>query len=200
MLKFDRPAIPNWLAEKEAKWTENWIRNKSNNKAFKWATFKGQPVNQHLNSLFQEITDLTENGGKLGHCHFCDGFPMAPNIETVEHFRPKERFPELAYQWGNLFYACQKCQLKNDTFDELLLKPDVADYSFTDYFIYIPSNGEIKPNLASSNEHQKRAEITIEIYGLNEHKRPSDRMRVFRQYYLHSDQHIDDFAYRFLFT
>jgi len=44
------------------------------------------------------------------HCAFCDGQIGAESRETVEHFRPKGLFPELAYAWDNLFPCCDLCQ------------------------------------------------------------------------------------------
>ena len=33
----------------------------------------------------------------------------ATNHGDVEHIKPKDKFPELEFEWGNLGYACQKC-------------------------------------------------------------------------------------------
>ena len=31
------------------------------------------------------------------------------NAETIDHFRPQSRFPDLSLDWLNLIYACQRC-------------------------------------------------------------------------------------------
>ncbi len=39
-----------------------------------------------------------------------------PNDETIDHFRPRSRFPHLWLDWLNLVYACHRCnQLKGDS-------------------------------------------------------------------------------------
>ena len=70
------------------------------------------------------------------HCAFCDGPLGIESRETVEHFRPKSKFPELAFAWENLFPCCDVCQShKGERFDLHLLKPDDDDYHFERYFV-----------------------------------------------------------------
>ena len=33
----------------------------------------------------------------------------SPDEETIEHFRPRSRFPNLTFDWDNLVYACYRC-------------------------------------------------------------------------------------------
>ena len=37
-----------------------------------------------------------------------------PDEETVDHFRPRDRFPTLAFDWLNLVYACHRCNQRKD--------------------------------------------------------------------------------------
>lgn len=43
--------------------------------------------------------------------------PSLPEHNTVDHFKPYSRFPDLTYSWENLVYACLRCnKVKNDQF------------------------------------------------------------------------------------
>ena len=43
------------------------------------------------------------------YCDDIDTYGGGFNAYQVEHFAPKSRFPELAYNYDNLFYACPWC-------------------------------------------------------------------------------------------
>lgn len=167
-------------------------QNKRND--FKWATYKRQKVNQLIEGT---LKNMTQN-----HCAFCDGYPVKQLAKTIEHFEPKTMFPEKSHLWTNLFYCCFNCQnSKLENYSNLLLKPDLLSYSFERYFIY-RADGEavnLHPNPRATENDQRRAKITIDLYGLNEHERPEDRFRVWRQFNDSNNPIIDEFPYRFLF-
>ncbi len=132
------------------------------------------------------------------HCAFCDGPIGSESRETVEHFRPKSQFPELAYAWDNLFPCCDLCQNnKLEKFDEALLKPDGQDYIFQQYFIVNYHTGEIEPSPQADQAEQQRAKITLEIYGLNLANRKTMRLREWRFYTNEANPIIDDYHYRY---
>jgi len=196
MMKFARPPQPTFLQKQYKQWgREHKAKREADPAAmFRWKTYEHQPVNQHL------LEALNVSAKK--HCAFCDGFPLGPFArETLEHFRPVSRYPRLAYVWWNLFICCDQCQAtKRDQFDRKLLKPDAEEYTFSRYFISNYSTGEIEVNPAASTADQKRAEITIQFYGLNAHGRPQSRLREYRQYNTLAatkEYELDDFPYRF---
>jgi uncharacterized protein (TIGR02646 family) len=52
-------------------------------------------------------------------CMFCE----VPAASHVEHFRPKGRYPELAFAWANFLYSCSLCnERKGSVFK--ILRPD----------------------------------------------------------------------------
>ena len=63
----------------------------------------------------QQIRDgLARDFGPI--CAYCEracSRPTAagssPNEETIDHFRPRNRFPALTFDWNNLVYACYRC-------------------------------------------------------------------------------------------
>ena len=176
MRGFRRLPSPVFLLKNYQVWGEEWDRRHSENPRaqFNWRQIDGKKVNHLLLIPLKEQTSA--------HCSFCDCYPVSPpGTDTIEHFKPKSAFPLEAYRWENLYFCCNHCQKKGDAYDELLLRPDAEDFRFEDYFQWEYSTGELKPNPESSPENQKRAEVTIELYLLNE-RHPELRKLEFRKY------------------
>lgn len=195
MIKAERIASPKCLIENYKKWGKEL---KANWKANPNYTF-------HWHSSYEEIADalcaITEN-----HCSFCDIQPLKQSGATIEHFKPKKKFPLLAYVWINLFYCCANCQKKRDDFDENCkpLKPDQINYDFRYYFRIEETIEEvfIRPNPERSAEEQERAEETIKLYGLNKFARPEARKSVLEDFRedqrLGKVKNINKYSYRFI--
>ncbi len=133
-----------------------------------------------------------------GHCAFCDGRLGTESRETVEHFRPKSTFPELAYDWANLFSCCDVCQAtKREKFDEVALKPDAEEYFFHHYFIANYKTGDLDALPSTRTQDRKRAEVTIALYGLNLETRKKARLREWEQYRRDPNPILDDYNYRY---
>ena len=134
------------------------------------------------------------------HCSFYDSFPIdASSNEPIEHFRPKSRpeFADQAYTWSNLYYCCELCQSsKKESWDEQLLRPDDDAYSFSNFFIYDYTTGQISPNPKASVEDQNRAAVTINLYGLDTQSRRLRRKLVLKQWGDAKQPTEEDFAYR----
>ncbi len=177
MMKLERPAeTPECIRGKEAELGERFRQRRVVDRgcAFSWGQHEKVPRNHGLLLSLKEMT--------TDHCSFCDGYPFDMSKETIEHFRPKSLFPELAYTWNNLFYACDRCQEeKGEKFDDLLLKPDSTDYTFSRYFMVDYRTGELAPNPTASDTDQQRAQITIACYGLNIEARNTSRRRTIKE-------------------
>ncbi len=63
-----------------------------------------------------------------GKCMYCESRVIDVYFGDVEHIRPKDRFPELEYEWNNLGFVCAKCNnsKSNKWFDET---PFIDPYS-----------------------------------------------------------------------
>ena len=190
------PAPPN----KVEHWTRLWLATleRNPNAQFHWPNMAKKRT---LSELFRPVLEqMTQN-----HCSYCDGFPLgALSMKTIDHFRPRTRFPELAFAWANLFLACQRCQmLKSDQFKEILLKPDERGYRFRDYFVYYTLSGDLQPDYTRPAEIQERAAETIRCFQLNAPELRADRKRWFRiQAALQAagkGLELDALPYRYLF-
>jgi uncharacterized protein (TIGR02646 family) len=100
-----RPPEPAFLAARRERWSESFMQRRAKDPRceFDWHDLDGVPVNQLLMGPLRRMT--------AGHCAYCDHFELGEGSrETIDHFRPKSAFPELAYAWDNLFPACDQCQ------------------------------------------------------------------------------------------
>ncbi len=189
MRKLDRPSQPECLETNAAKWTEAFVtsRQKNPKHRFSW------PKPDCYQSVRKRLSEMTQ-----AHCAFCDGQIGTESRETVEHFRPKSRFPGFAYQWDNLFPCCDMCQSqKLEQFDDGLLKPDDDDFAFMRYFVVNFKTGEIEPSPHADEQLQDRAKITIRMYGLNLPARNSARRREWERFCRDPAPFLDDYNYRF---
>jgi uncharacterized protein (TIGR02646 family) len=193
MEKIKRTNAPGWLNKKWKEWGEAWAvkcAKTKNSPSFTWRRYQ----NRGYDDLVKELSAMTRN-----HCSFCDAYPMGRRIpHTIEHFKPKSKFPREAYKWENLFLCCGLCQEKGDQFDKRLLKPDVKSYSFDKYFDINWTTGELLPNRDASENDRKRAEITIKLYRLNDNGKPDDRLEELEKY--NKDTDIDEWPYRFFIS
>ena len=133
-----------------------------------------------------------------GICAYCERKcePQTPSgnpfREEIEHFRPRRRFPELAFDWSNLVYACRRCnQSKADSWPgfedasiNLLLTAEDPRYTpvseyvspnesagqrpATDFFFYDFDTGEILPSAKLSSFEWSVARRTISDIDLND--------------------------------
>lgn len=160
--------------EEGEKWEQHHKFDKK--KTFRWEIKQYGDLRTKL--FLPALKTMTNN-----HCSFCDVGKMGPNVQdTIDHFRPKSIYHRIAYQWANLFLACRNCQGKGDNFDEKLLKPDDADYSFDKYFQIDWTDGRLEPKETADLETQARAKITIEFYKLNKNGKPKARLDVMEFY------------------
>jgi len=195
MMKIVKTPAPEFLQKNYKKWGRRFrakLENSTKSNTFAWATHQGRKINLRLLPLLQVETNC--------HCSFCDGFPLDTTGETIEHFRPKSRFPRLSYVWTNLFYCCNYCngnKLENP--ERNLLRPNGNNYSFEKYFLLDYESGRIEANPALSPTEKTKAENTILIYGLNLFNRPFRRKQFLRRFQNTISPDIDEFPYRFIY-
>ncbi|MDJ0840707.1 MAG: TIGR02646 family protein [Acidobacteriota bacterium] len=214
MMPIQREAEPEISAEMSAVWTRRYLDRLNSYEAkltswsaekqgkrpkkpkFSWPRHKSKPLNQHLMPV---LLFMTRN-----HCSYCDGFPMGVmTTRTIDHFKPKEAFPEEAYSWSNLFACCNACQdAKGTQTSPSLLKPDDVDYAFSRYFLFNYRTGEIEINPFATQGEQTRARITLDILDLNNAgvDLPGARQRAYENHDPDRPRPIEERPYRFMFS
>jgi uncharacterized protein (TIGR02646 family) len=194
-MKIVKTPAPEFLRSNYKKWGKRYKAKRDNpnrSNDFIWATYQGQKVNIHLLPFLRTETNC--------HCSFCDGFPLDTTGETIEHFRPKSKFPLISYLWANLFYCCKYCnESKGENPERDLLKPSDFNYSFERYFLFEYDSGRIEINPALSPKEKSKAENTILIYGLNKFNRPFRRKQFLKLFQNTINPDIEEFPYRFIF-
>lgn len=198
MRKFTRGESPDFLKSRWKKWGNSYINNRNKNPGFpfQWATYKGVKINTLIEPLLAALTD--------NHCSFCDNFPIRSKEDSIDHFKPKSTpaYYKLVCQWENLYYCCQNCQqYKLEQYNQYILRPDSNDFSFNDYFIYSYNSHKIEPNPAKTESDQRKAQTTIEIFGLNDKGHIAARRISLERFEgkknLGEIIEINDFPYRF---
>jgi len=166
MMSMQRTVAPDFHKTNWKKWTREYIQSGNWNTSFH---------NKHA-EILETLRQSTHS-----HCAFCDDllYPEVGEMGQIEHFRPKNSFRHFAYVWGNLYPICQRCNnTKGERFDYLLLQPDSKAYIFSDWFRLDLSTFKLLPEKLG-NSNWKRAEKTIELYGLNKADKIERRKKEF---------------------
>ena len=124
-----------------------------------------------LTYLWGDFRDKLSNRffGKCGYCERrCDGPANAP---TVDHFRPRSKFPELAYVWSNWVFACFRCNdIKANLWpdsgyvDPCAIPPDERPDI---YFEVDVRTGDVIAKAELTESGKRKAQNTIDDLGLN---------------------------------
>lgn len=141
------------------------------------------------------------------HCSFCDSFLLSDTSkETIEHYQPKKEFPELAYQWENLYFCCDKCQSAANSIPfSPSLRPDSQGYHFDNYFYFDTLTGNVEVLENKQGKEKENALRFLERYGINEGNRPLSRRNTYRNIRnligkeTEDGRIRNDFAHRFVF-
>ncbi|CAA6800069.1 MAG: Unknown protein [uncultured Thiotrichaceae bacterium] len=110
-----------------------------------------------------------------GFCAYCE-CKLRTGHKQIEHFRKRDGFPQLTFQWGNLFGSCKNSSRCGDYKDtkaghfesDNLIKPDEGDLSQHCIFLV---TGKIRPKstLKDSSPHDLQSvEETLRVFNLNE--------------------------------
>lgn len=96
-----------------------------------------------------------------GHCAYCQSTVMASQAGAVEHFRPKNLFPTLAYSVNNYFLGCERCNAaKSDKWPKTgcYVRPDEGDPA--ERFIF-RRDGTIAPRTGDNDATSTVADLNL---------------------------------------
>ena len=109
---------------------------------------------------------------KCGYCEMrCSETDSPTKAPTLDHFRPRSKFPELTYEWSNWVFSCNRCnEVKGNLWPESEYVDPCAisvDERPEAYFEVDVATGEIiaKPSLSAADK--RKAQNTIDDVGLN---------------------------------
>ena len=173
---------------------ERYAKRRANNKSFEftWPQYQNMPLNQLLMPLLMLQTD--------SHCSYCDAYPLMSADNTIDHFKPKSKYPLEVCKWENLYIACAHCQKEKGTsYEETLLRPDEQGYDFYHYFYYDFTTHEIKILWSLTEEDAQRAEATLRVMNFNHPAMKESRRLSYEGFADRPDFPLNDKTHRFMF-
>lgn len=161
-----RPSPPPTLTLNKAAWTARWKRIDAARTDGDWATRNAK------RDLKGPLLTLT-----WGKCVFCEGNLGSQAYPQIEHYISRKVAPGRAFQWTNLFPACQMCNTSKGHADHQgrLLKADAED---PEPFFWIGPEGDIAPYPGLGAIEKLRAEETIRLCDLNRGMLRENRLSV----------------------
>lgn len=141
--------------------------------------------------------DASEHGLRCAYCEsqiFADGH--------IEHFRRKNErhYPELTFDWNNLFLACgsnthcghyKDRKGAPDYNPDRIIKPDEHE---PDDYLFFHSSGEVRARSGLNETDNIRAAETIRVFGLNDRGLMARRARTISAYKNRIIAEIDELA------
>ena len=160
MHRVTRTKVPKSLQDHAKEWTDeleyqlalHGCKYEAVPKVFK-NRYRKEDVKQSLRDMYG------------GLCCFCEGVVYTVSYDTIEHYRPKARFPLLSFKWENLNYACTIC---NSRFkgSQWIDEPDhILDPSTDDISQFLSFN--LNTGEYDAIDNNLRAKNTIALTGLN---------------------------------
>ena len=155
----DRGPEPHGLEEVRIRYTPGWVSHCRDDGAEKpsdslWGRFR-DCLRPHFYSI----------------CGYCEE-EVDQSRESVDHFRPKTKFPVLVYEWSNWVFACRECNnSKGDKWpDGGYVDPCACSMSERpeNFFDFDLDTGSIIPLSPLSEERHSKSWNTIEDIGLND--------------------------------
>ena len=100
-----------------------------------------------------------------GICGYsCHWIPFDTGADTVEHFKPKARFPHDAYEWHNYRLVCQLLNSRKGNREDILDPFRVKD----EWFIIEFPTLLVKPASGLSKALTQKIKTTRDVLGLND--------------------------------
>ena len=162
----DRGAEPDEVAGYARQFTNGWI-------AWQRSRTGSRPADSYWSEFRFELGSRSN-----GNCWYCERRcepASSPSRfrESVDHFQPLHRFPELAYEWSNWIFSCQRCNgdYKQDKWPSTgYVNPSAARAAERpeQYFDYDILSGNVIPRPGLSDDDRQKALKTIDDLGLNE--------------------------------
>lgn len=145
MIKLSKLPEPIILSRNKARWTSDLMAY----------IHRGEKVPDNIKNKYNhDDVKATLKRKTNDKCMYCESYISAVAPEHIEHYRPKDIYPELTFEWSNLGLSCPWCNIKkNDKFDEqcAFINPyiDIPE----DHFVFLGTMICHKPN-------DRRAQLT----------------------------------------
>ena len=163
--------MPDILKRNSKRWTKNLLdaREKGDKEAIRRAKrkYNKQEIREALEEMYSEL------------CCYCETLLGVAGFGRIEHRRPMNKFPQDAFNWNNLHWACEICNnSKGDKWDynNPILDPTVD-------IDIIPTHIEIVHDVKTNKFRHKTdsGKTTIEHANLNRPKLAKARYEIYNK-------------------
>ncbi|HOC20237.1 MAG TPA: hypothetical protein PKL16_01885 [Anaerolineae bacterium] len=106
MIKVRRGPQPEGFHERAISWQTRFEQERESNPSL--------TITRFWDRIRNEIRADAEHLYHVSHgkCAFCESYMADVSTPHIEHYRPKSKFPELAFVWDNWLLSCQCCNGK----------------------------------------------------------------------------------------
>lgn len=205
MRRLERQAPPDFWAKYVVRWLDLLTKPRAEAPSAKAKLHQWQVDGRKLTTWFH---DGVRPAGEPRLCAYCDG-PLTPQSpQTIDHFLPERRCPQVGLMWENLYPAGVSCNshYKGTRWSRHLARPDIDPVER--WFDCDPESGKLRvaPEFERVARVRRRVNLTIKLFNLNEPTRCKGRVRVFRELtnalVSHDRAHVDEMKqsgpYRFV--
>ena len=188
----DRGPEPSGVEDYAREYTQGWVRH--------FRDRIGAPPDDSYWREFRDGLGQRSNG----MCWYCERecAPASPAIgtaATLDHFKPRSKFPELTYEWANWVFSCRACnvEFKEDRWPQSgYVDPAAADIQDRpeSYFDYDSRTNDVIPRQGLSDGQHKRAQDTIDDLNLNRLEVKVIRANLIRDLFDYFEDDLDALA------
>jgi uncharacterized protein (TIGR02646 family) len=110
MIKLTKLREPDILVNNKTQWTSDLMSYVNS----------GQKIPKRIKDKYNQV-EVKSTLKKETHskCMYCESYISVVAPEHIEHYKPKDQYPILTFEWNNLGLACPWCNIKKrDNFDE----------------------------------------------------------------------------------
>lgn len=184
MIRVEKNSAPQVLIDNASIWTKELLDLISKYGGYDKIpqSLKDNAVNKYRHPDIQSAVREMTNG----KCVFCESIINATSYLTIEHFKPKSKYPNLTFEWNNLFPSCVMCNNGKDkdvdghTAD--LVNPLTEDPE--QYFTY----KELKICVRDTAPNPQKGNDTIKNCQLQRNSLLIERSKILTQFYDYEDK------------
>lgn len=211
MLKLSRPCLSDNCAEALGRY-QNTVNSQKNyavqvEKAKTLFASSNRNTNRHFRHIKEKLKSMCPG---LVRCHYCED----SEPDEIEHFKPKNLYPEACFDWKNYFYCCGRCNGSKSSKFKITVNGNIVDITRSRNSPVTPSlkgapvllNPEIDNpmdfikldfltgffiEIADKGTHEyARAEYTIELLNLNRDGLPEARKSAYKNFVARLEAYI----------
>jgi len=166
VIRIQRGSSPKGFSRRAKRWTDNFHAAREHDPPVTitqfWSRVRPQ-IRLDAEALYQAFH---------GKCAFCESRMAHVSAPHIEHYRPKQKFPDLAFEWDNWLLSCGRCnETKWTHFPDCDGQPCLIDPANEDPAQHIEFFGYVPIPLT------KRSEETIKLVGLDRSPLEDERSR-----------------------